>query len=319
MKNVVEGLKVAGQRSLCLLCFFVAITGCKEKAVQQESASEPAYSKQYRENSAIVVVSLSETNLPTSGKIQLTLDIHAPKHKAVSISGIDEAFDPFTVAETYAEPVQALPGGKQLHRKVWTLYPGLPGEFSIQPLDITVGATTLKTEPVKTVITTRLPADTENLQIRDIAKPVDLLPEEKKRNQRGLILAIAVGITALIMVGIKWICRPKTIPTRSPEETVSRTLDHLPELELQRIQVLTDALLLYLEQRLNVPTTGKTLEEIFPKLPRELLLGRREPLQQMLITSEQARFSHKVPFGFASEMQEYVRSFVEKMKEELCD
>jgi len=305
--------------SWCILSLFAAISGCTDKTSEQQIISESVYSKQYRQKSAIVIVSLSETNISTAGTIQLMLDIHARANTEVVVPEIEPCIEPFTVANHYAEPVQTLPSGKLLHRRVWTLFPSLPGAYSFQPLEVLAGSTSIKTAPVQVGVTSLLSPNIEHFEIKDIAASVDLLPEEKQHNQRWLVLSGIVGIGFILRIIVRLTRRPKKTVLLSPAETAFQAMENLPQDELQRIQALTAILLVFIEGRLNVPTTGKTISEIIPHLPKDILLGRREPLETILTTSEQIRFSNKIPFGFSVELQEYVRSFVETMKEVPCD
>ncbi len=302
--------------------FFTAalllLFGCKEKQARQ-SATEPVYSKQYREATFLAIVTLSETNIPTSGKIQLVVDVHAPAGDEVVVPEIGGLVEPFTVAEGYAEPVQFLPNGQQLHRRVWTLVPGLPGEVLFQSLEIQAGKETIATDPVRIAVTSRLPADVEAYEIKDIAQPIELLPEDARRERLRYYLLAFSGCMALIALATHWIRRPKKVEVVPPDVAALQALENLPQDALSRIDMARRVLLEYLDRQFNIPTAGKTTGEIIRGIPKYPLLGRRITLVDFLTTNDLIRFSNRIPEGYPEEAVDYVRKFVKETTEALCD
>jgi len=310
--NVVVALRAAFTCTLLL-------SGCSKKAAEQAASSEPAISRQYRQGPVTVIVSVSETNISTAGKIQLMIDVHAPPADNVLFPDIDVFIGPFSVAGGYAEPIQTLANGKQLHRRVWTLVPGLPGNSSLQSIEIQAGSATLKTEPVHMQVTSLLPDHLESFEIRDIAQPVELLPEQQKQQRRWLYaFGAAIGL-ALAFAVLKLSRRPAQIIVPAPHEAALHALANLPAEELEKIQALTDILLAFIGGRFKLPTSAKTIPEIQPLLPKEIPEAYCNQLEEILVAGEQIRFSNRIPSGFADELEGFVRSFVEEMKETPCD
>ena len=268
----------------------------------------------------MVIVSLSETNIPTYGSIQFILDVHAPPKSKVVFPELESLVKPFTVSGGYTEPPQALPNGKQRHRRTWMLIPALPGETVFQSLEIHAGAATLLTEPIAVSVSSLLPPGLDIFEIKDIAAPAPLLPEQAKRRQLWKILFSAAMILAFLVLLIRRMRKSVPIPVLPPHETAFQALERLPEDPLEKIQSLTEILVAYIGRRFRLPTAGKTIPEIIPFLPKKILLGRRYKLEKYLKTSEQARFSNRIPDGFADEFGQYVRAFVkETTEEDVCD
>lgn len=293
--------------------------GCKDETIRSAATSEPVYSRQYRQASATVIVSLSETNIPTSGKIRLMIDVHAPVDAEVAIPEIGTFTEPFTVVEGYAEPVQLLPNGKQLHRRVWTLVPGLPGATDFQALEIGAGPESVETEPIAVSVSSLLPRDVESREIKDLAAPAALLPEQKKRQRVNYILfavaasmAIAAGLVSLLR-------RPKKAIIVPPDTAALQALENLPDGAAFRVDATRRILLEYLERQFHIPTAGKTTGEIIRTIPGYPLLGRRIVLANFLTASDLVRFSNRIPEGYAEGAVEYVRGFVKETTEALCD
>lgn len=304
-----------------MFTFAIALMfGCSESTNQRDHASffEPIYTKQYRAESLIAIVSLSETNITSSGSIQLTLDIHAAENMNVPDLALDYFISPFTVTDHYAEPVQQLPSGKQLTRRVWTLIPPLPGTYSFLPLELQIGTTQIETAPIKVHVSSLLPKHIEGFEIKDITDPVTLLPQEQKKHKFWSISSMAVALIILLSLMIRQLCRPKKKIILTANETALLALEQLPEDELTRIQELNKILLRFIAQRFNLPATSRTRDELFPLLPKNELLGRREALEDLLTESEHICFSNQIPNGFALKQEEYIRSFVEEVKEPSC-
>lgn len=305
------------------LCSFVIplllLSGCSKEAPGWAVSPEPVLSRQYRQGSVTVIVAASETNILTAGKIELMIDVHAPPAAEVVFPDVAYCVEPFSVADGYSEPIQLLQNGKHHHRRVWTLLPSLPGEVIFQSLEISAGSVSVKTEPIKVLVTSLLPQDLDSFEIKDIAEPVALLPEEKQKQTLWLILSVTAVVIAIATLIIKRICRPKRIIAPAPHETAFRALENLPDNELEKIHALTEILLAFIGGRFTLPTSARTVNEILPLLPQAIPPERNKRLEKFLLDSEQIRFSNKVPAGFTGEFERYVCSFVEEMKEAPCD
>lgn len=262
----------------------------------------------------MLAVSLSKTNIPTSGSIQLVLDVHAPVGCEVVFPEIGSAVAPFAISDGYAEPLQTLPNGKQRHRRVWTLVPALPGETVFQALEIRAGTTHLATDPVAITTTSVLPPDLDVFELKDIAAPILPLPEQARRRKLWFVLLAGATAAMLATLVVLRIQRPKPTIVLPPHEIAFQALENLPEDPLEKIQALTDILIAYVGDRFQLQTSGKTIPEIIPLLPRKTLLGRRYKLETHLLASEQIRFSNQVPAGFAEGFEDYIRGFIGEMK-----
>ncbi|MDF7806525.1 hypothetical protein P4E94_03680 [Pontiellaceae bacterium B12219] len=302
-----------------LLITALLFSACSPKPEKQHTAfSEPVYSKQYRHGTATVILSLSETNIPVAGQIRMMLDVHTPPNTEISVPDLGSFIDSFRVADGYAEPLQSLPNGKQLYRRVWQLNPGPAGDCIFQPLEIIAGADSVQTEPIRIHVESILPDGFDALEIKDIAAPVELLPEQKK-TRHTVYTALGILLALLLIPFIFRRKRPKPEIVLLPHEIALQSLENLPEDPIERIHELNRILRLFCEARFQVPTLGKTLDEIIEKLPKPILLGQRYPLEKYLTASDQARFSHAFPPEFSEEMERYIRKFIHKNKVDPCD
>lgn len=308
MINRVSSQRVKGLRSLCFLCLFAAVPGCSERTAETESYSEPAYSKQYRGESLTVIVSLSETNIPSSGKITAMLEVHTPDGVEPAVPSIGSLIDPFTPADGYREPAQHLPNGRILHRLVWVLIPALPGETVFQPITIQAGAEQLQTEPIPVRVTSLIPAGTQEPDFRDIAGPIELLPEQQQKRRSLYTVAGSLLILLLIPFLILLFRKPKTEPCARPHEEALDALEQLPEDPVERIHECSRIFRVYHQAQFGMPMAGKTAVELSAVLEDAEMI-------RFLEQADAVRFSNRVPVGFAEEAEQFVRQYVEKTME----
>ncbi len=315
---MVWNLQQIGRQKPLLLAFaaILLLGGCSREVAEQSLPSEPVLSRQYRQGSVTVVLSASETNISSTGQIRLVLDVQTPPATEVVFPAVGNQFEPFSVSESYSEPLQTLPNGKTLHRTVWKLVPGLPGTTVFQSLEIAAGPATIQTDPFPVAVRSILPEGVDAFEIRDIAAPATLLPEQRETRHRWLALAGLLGVAVLATLAIALARRPRKTVVLPPHETAFQALENLPEEPLERIHKLSEILLAFLGGRFGLPTHGKTVNEVMPMLPRKILLGRRHKLEAFLSEAEQIRFSNRVPPGFAGDYEAYVRGFVDEMKQE---
>lgn len=304
-------------RSFIPLAFvLMLLCGCSKEAVEQADFSEPVLSRQYRQGSVTVVVSVSATNMVSSGKAQLMIDVHAPPDNEVLFPEIGHFIDPFSVADGYSEPVQTLPNGKHLYRRVWILVPSLPGETAFLPIEIASGATVIKTDPIRMRVGSLLPEELDTFEIKDIAEPVALLPEEERKRRLWLTLTGAGLVILFLTAVIKKIRQPKIVYIAPPHEAALAAMENLPADPVARVHELNRILRSYIEARHNLPAIGKTTTELIPVFEE---IGP-ETLVDFLQTCEQMRFSNIVPETLAGKAETIVREFIESsMQEEPCD
>jgi hypothetical protein len=296
------------------LLLLLLIAGCGKQSAKESvvSRSEPILAQQFRDGSTTVIISVSETNITTIGKVQLMLDLHAPLGTEVVFPEISSSIEPFTISSRYSEPQQVLPNGKILHRQVWILVPELPGDVLFNPLEISADNKILTTDPILITVRSILPPGLENFEIKDLAAPATLLPEEEKKQRLGMLL---IGTTILLILFtsvIRLFRRPKNIPLIPPHEAAVQSLENLSDDPAIRIHELNRILRAYIESRFALPMIGKTTAEILPLIKD----NNFQDLVGFFERGEQIRFSNRIPDGFADEAEQIVRNFIETTKPE---
>lgn len=298
-----------------LLVAVLFLFGCGRKERSPDPQSEPAYTRQYRNGPATLIASLSETNLPAWRRLYLQLDVHAQNGSSVEFPDLEMQLEAFTVLDAYTEPPQLLPNGRQLFRKTWVLAPSTAGKTTLPAMEATAGGITLHTESISMDVTSMLPPDATKLEIRDIAPPIAALPQQEKQRKAWIIaVSLFIGM-ALAYLLAKTLKRKRATEQPTAHETAEAALRDLPEDPVQCIHAVASILKTYLEQRHGLPLAGKTVDECIPLLPER----RRDELADFLKTSEQVRFSNKVPDGYVDEAIQLVRDYVQETKEEACD
>jgi len=304
-------------RFLAIMLLFL-LCGCAKEDPEQSIASEPVLSRQYRSGSVTVILSVSETNITSSGKIQLMLDVQAPPGADVVFPEAGIVPEAFSISGSYSEPQQTLGNGKTLHRRVWTLVPELPGEVVFQPLAILAGNQTIQTAPLSIQVRSILPPELDTFEIKDIAAPAALLPEQERKQRIGWIalgLAIAAAGVAIL---IRRSRKAKHIITIPPHETALQAFENLPDEPIARIHELNHILREYIENRFNLPMIGKTTAEILPIIGDTEFRGLTPRLKEFLVGGEGIRFSNRMTEGFTEEAEQFVREFVESTREDPC-
>ncbi len=305
---------------LLSLAMLFLLGGCSKETSLTPPSSEPILSQQYRQGSTTVIISLSETNIPSSGSIQLMLDVHAPVGSKVVFPEVASAVAPFRISDGYTEPLQILPNGKQLHRRVWMLVPALPGKTVFQPLEVHAGTLRIATKPLGVFVSSLLPPGLDVFEIKEIAAPILLLPEQaQQRRLWKLLLSGSIAGAVLVLV-IRRIQRPKPIIVRPPHEIAFMALKNLPEEPTARIHALNHLLREYIETRFDLPMLGKTTQEILPLLENTPIKGLTPKLIRFIETGESFRFSNRIPQGFVEDSQQRVGKFIEETSQEAaCD
>jgi len=291
------------------------LSGCL-KEPEHQTTTEPVLTQQVRQESVTVIVSVNETNIATTGKVQLMLDVHAPPGTEVAFPEVGYLIEPFTISGSYTEPQQTLPNGKILHRRVWQLIPSLPGDVDFKPLEISAGNATIMTGPISVSVRSILPEGLEGFVIKDIAAPTALLPEQEQQKRLGLLLLGSVIALVLIVSGIRASRTTKTIVVIPPHEIAFQSLEKLqtdnPD-PVPYIHELNRILRSYLNGRLNIHALESTSGELAQVLDHPELI-------RFLADCDHIKFAHAVPSGFTDTALDFVRSYIEDTrKEEPCD
>ena len=291
------------------------LSGCSAEPDDPSAPKDPALMGLYREGPMTVALSVSETNILTSGRVQLMLDVQAPAGDDVKFPEIPLPGSPFLLADSYADPVQPLSNGKQLHRRTWVLVPDRSGRTALQSLEIQAGSFTVKTDPVAIRVISILPPDLASLVIRDIAAPASLLPQQQLRRQYGLIAGGIISILLLSFLLIRRAGHPKPVQAPSPKEAAFDALESLPSDPAACVHELNRILKKYLEARHHLPAAGKTAAELVPLLESQHFAD----VAGFFTAAEPVRFSNRVTASFAEEAALLIRSFIENDEpEDVC-
>ncbi len=296
--------------ALLLLC------NCSKEASHEPNPLKPVLTQQYRKQSITAIVSLSNTNITTTGQVLLMLEVHAPPETEVLFPEIGPLIEPFTISDSYSEPLQTLPNGKTLHRKIWTLIPALPGEVTVPPLEIIAGTASIQTAPFTLSVQSILPDGLEGLEIKDIAAPISLLPKQRRQHRLWLILAIATCVAGA-GIGIRHRIKKNQLPSLiPPHEVALKALNSLhaeTANTIQRVHELNRILRRYINDRFKIPALESTCSELEKQLDHKELI-------QFLRDCDDIKFSHSTTAGFTEHAENFIRSYIENTREEEpCD
>lgn len=302
-------------RSL-LSALLLVLAGCGRQEVSSAEHA-PQFSRQYRQGSMTVGYSISETNMASSGEIQLMLTVQAPRGADVVFPDIGKQVESFLVSGSRAEPMQNLTDGQCLLRQVWELVPAQAGNAVVPPLEVIAGVPSIKTDPVSIWIASILPPDLETFEIKDIAAPVSMLSEQERQRRLWLIvLGVTVG-AVVVGAGLRLYWKFKIDCTVSPRAAALQALDALevqnPE-PVPFVHELSRILRNYLNARFHIPALESTSSELAPMLDNPELV-------RFLAECDDIKFAHVVIHDFIPVAVGFVRSYIDATtpSEDLCD
>lgn len=301
-----------------LLLFLV---GCSEER-QESKISEPVWTRQYREGSVLATVRLSETNILTTGQFRLVVDLQTSAKASIEFANIETVMEPFFVEGSFSEPSFELPNGRHQHRWLWVLAPKKVGDFVIQPFDIIVGGSELKTEPIKVQVKAAIQGEIEPFKIRDIGAPLSSLSKAPKWRLRGFALFLILLVCCVIAGLVVWRYRRTHLQEEpAPYEVALRALAHLSDERIERVHQLSRIIRSYMGARFDLMLSGKTTKEVVRIMESHPFSDMASDVVNFLVTCDEVRFSNQIPEGYEEQAEELVRNFIEatKPEEALCD
>ena len=241
-----------------------------DAASQQTFAVE----KNYTANDLAVTLRLSATEITASDRIILQLEATAPEGDPVTFPEFAEnKLGEFQIAASRRSTPRLVDQGRVQVTQIYELEPFLPGDYAIPPIDVKRATDALITEEIAVKVTSVLPADVPEPDIKEIAPPFDLagLPP-------WAYALITAGVLALAAAAYYfWRRRKKeveaAIPVIPPHELAFEELEKLLAEDLiAQGQIkpfylrLSNILRRYIEGRFGLHAPESTTEEFLEDL-----------------------------------------------------
>jgi hypothetical protein len=236
---------------------------------------------------------LSSTNITIAEQIELVLQAAIPEEYEVEMPSYTTTLGDFSVDDFHTSPPR-LTGAANNTRlvvpKTFILEPYLPGTYTIPALKIIyrekgegTDESELFTEEIEITVTSLLPENAGDLQIKDI-KPPEELPLDKNKLLwlAGSILLIIILVVAGFVYWRKTRAKKEVVMVQaSPDEIAFQELDTLlaenllsrGEIKLFHLRI-SDILRRYIENRFGLKAPERTTEEFLTELTRDMQMQK---------------------------------------------
>ena len=173
---------------------------------------------------------LTDKPITVGDPIDVALIIYHEKNSEVTYPKGPERFLPFTLRETFAKR-KKIKGGISRTMVVYTFTIFRTGSYRLEPLEVAVGGTSLKTEPLQINVLSVLPQDDANPPLMDIVSPY----RARARTMTVIFIAVAIACAAaLILFLMRFLRLKRRVKAESiqAESEVDPYLYSIRELEI---------------------------------------------------------------------------------------
>jgi hypothetical protein len=324
-----------------LIVSIVLLFSCSPVDTAPLSASSPGFTKVFDQGPVSLTMQLSSTEITIAEQLELVLQAAIPEEYEVEMPSYTTTLGDFSVDDFRTSPPR-LTGAANNTRlvvpKTFILEPYLPGTYTIPALKIIYrekgGGTDeseLFTEEIEITVTSFLPENAGDLQIKDI-KPPEELPLDITRLVwlAGILLSIFILLVTGFAYWRKTRAKKEDIIIQvSPDEIAFQELDTLlAEDLLSRGKVklfhlrISDILRRYIENRFGLKAPERTTEEFLTELTRDMqmqkaLLGdHKSLLGEFLNLCDLVKFAkHEPSIEESGKTVTVCREFIEETKE----
>jgi hypothetical protein len=326
--------------ALCLLIVFLQ-TGCTPEPGKETAGIDQGMTQTYTRDPFTLTQRLSKKEITIAEQLTLVLETAVPEGTDVEFPSYSASLGDFTLKDIRIFPVRMTGSGdtvRVVHQAAYLLEPYLSGTYTIPAMTVTyrdrkndTPATQLVTEKIEVAVTSLLPPDTGQVEIKDIKPPLSL---PANTMQQALVAGLVLFLALLALTGfIYWRKtaekKERTIVQPRPEDIAQQELERLlAEDLLARGEIknfhmrISDILRRYIENRFGLRAPERTTEEFLVALaraesPEHALLGKHKALlTDFLNQCDLVKFARHEPTLAESEKTVVIcREFVEKTKE----
>jgi hypothetical protein len=307
--------------SVLLSAAFLA--GCGSNT-SEKSADESGFEKTFDRGSFSVVIRIDNTEPTIADLVNLELTGFAEEGWEIFLPSFDERVGDFVISEASASQRELTESGQVRHSRIYELEPFLAGDYKIPPMIF--GFTKkgeaeqqIETEEISISVTSILPEDLVELEINDIADPVELPAQS-----RALLWGVIIGSVVVIAGGIFlfWFFRirnrekvgpppvpPHVIAFAAIAELMGEDLPGRGE-DKEFYSRISDILRRYIEGRFGIQAPGQTTEEFLRSQRGGSIL---QPAHQQLL-GDFLKYSDLVKFAEQQPTPTDIRNAVDASK-----
>ena len=208
-----QGRAATGGGTLALLALlFLAsflTVGCREGATTDGSPAPGSVEKVFERGPVKAVMRLDNPTPSIADRITLEMEVTFDEDHEVEFPGFGERLEQFGIVDFVSTQPALMDGGKVRQSRRYVLEPFLSGEYIIPEMTIRFRKADgsddkvheLLTEEMKVQVSSLLPEEAENLEIHEIAPPVEL-----PRPRPAWIGPLAGGATVVVLAAILMLC-----------------------------------------------------------------------------------------------------------------
>lgn len=301
----------------------------EESAVEEQTWE---IDRDFTRGPVVLRVAVSRKELTIAERVDLLVETRVGDGYITALPRFGDKLEEFGIVDYRSGPPRLDDDGKVVTSRTYELEPFLSGEYVIPPMTISFheeGDTTLhylESDTIRVMVTSILPEDQEELEIREITGPADLPVDYRK----ALLIGAAIVLAAAAIVFLLW-RRSK----RLKEITASAILAHekafallerlLAEklVEEKRYAEFTarvsDILRTYIEDRFGLKAPERTTEEFLAEAGDGLNVDteKKSILAQFLVHCDLVKFAALEPTADdVKRTFETCRDFIDATKRE---
>ncbi len=281
-------------RTACTLLLVLAglLFSCSPVDTAKTPALTTGYSKAFNKGPVSLTTQLSSTEITIAEQLELVLLAAVPEEYEVEMPSYTTSLGDFSVDDFHANPprLTGTANARIVVQKTFILKPYLPGTYTIPPLTILykVGSENgeqkeLVTEEVQVIVTSFLPEDTIDLQIKDIRPPEELpLDINRLLWLAGLLLLFIILAIAGFLYwrktrekeeDITILVRPDELAFQELDKLLAEDLLARGEVKLFHLRI-SDILRSYIENRFGLKAPERTTEEFLTELTLDIQMQK---------------------------------------------
>jgi hypothetical protein len=241
-----------------------------------------AVEKTFERGPVKTILRLDNPTPSIADRITLELEVTSDEGYRVELPGFGEKLEQFGIVDFSSSQPELIDGGKVRQTKRYILEPFLSGEYVIPPMTITFRDEggeeekehELVTEELKVTVSSLLPEDAGDLEIHEIAPPVEM-PKPRPRwigPVSGILAAVIVAVVGWLLLRRRTVAEA-VAPRRPAHEIAFEDLERLVSEDLpgtgrvkEFYQRISDILRHYIENRFGLRAPERTTEEFLAEL-----------------------------------------------------
>lgn len=312
-----------------LLSLVFAAASCADKRGDMEKETTYEIDRVFERGPVSFRVAVNHKEVTIADHVTMLIEARARDGYRVELPRFGEKLEQFGIVDYTTPKPELEESGVVVTRRIYELEPFLSGEYRIPPMTISFwqeGDTLiheLESDTITVAVTSILPEDHAELEIRDIAGPV-FFP---RSTYPALIIAGAAILVAVLAVLFRR--RKKKLeqaPEISPHELAFIQLEQLLESGLltekryrEFTAAISDVLRLYIENRFGLKAPERTTEEFLVEAKTGLPVDdeRKKIIEEFLHHCDLVKFAALEPSeNDVKRTFETCRDFIDATKKE---